>query len=73
MPYSSKLLDYFENPRCAGELADANAIAEVANPVCGDVMKLWLKVADDHIIDARIASGTVRFSSRRWRSGNQCG
>lgn len=53
MPYSSKLLDYFENPRCAGELPDANAIAEVANPVCGDVMKLWLKVADHRIVDAR--------------------
>src|SRR6187402_839201 len=53
MAYSSKLLDYFENPRCAGELPDANAVAEVANPVCGDVMKLWLKVADNHITDAR--------------------
>ena len=53
MAYSAKLLDYFENPRCAGELADANAIAEVANPVCGDVMKLWLKVADSRITDAR--------------------
>jgi nitrogen fixation NifU-like protein len=53
MAYSSKLLDYFENPRCAGELPDANAIAEVANPVCGDVMKLWLKVEGDRIIDAR--------------------
>ena len=53
MPYSSKLLDYFENPRCAGELTDANAVAEVSNPVCGDVMKLWLKVEDNRILDAR--------------------
>jgi nitrogen fixation NifU-like protein len=53
MAYSPKLLDYFENPRCAGELPDANAIAEVSNPVCGDVMKLWLKVADGRIADAR--------------------
>ena len=53
MAYSRKLLDYFENPRCAGELPDANAIAEVANPICGDVMKIWLKVADNRILDAR--------------------
>lgn len=53
MAYSSKLLDYFENPRCAGELTDANAVVEVANPVCGDVMKLWLKVDGGRIIDAR--------------------
>jgi nitrogen fixation protein NifU and related proteins len=53
MSYSSKLLDYFENPRCAGELADANAIAEVSNPICGDVMKLWLKVHGGRIVDAR--------------------
>jgi nitrogen fixation NifU-like protein len=53
MAYSSKLLDYFENPRCAGELPDANAIAEVSNPICGDAMKLWLKVDGDRIVDAR--------------------
>jgi nitrogen fixation NifU-like protein len=53
MAYSSKLLDYFENPRCAGELPDANAIAEVSNPICGDAMKLWLKVDGNRIIDAR--------------------
>ena len=51
--YSEKLLDYFQNPRCAGEIADADAVAEVSNPVCGDVMKLWLKVADGRIADAR--------------------
>jgi nitrogen fixation NifU-like protein len=53
MAYSAKLLDYFENPRCAGELADANAIAEISNPICGDVMKLWLKVDGNRIVDAR--------------------
>src|SRR6185369_2322323 len=53
MAYSTKLLDYFENPRCAGELADANAVAEVSNPICGDAMKLWLKVEGNRILDAR--------------------
>jgi nitrogen fixation NifU-like protein len=51
--YSEKLLDYFENPRCAGEIPDAHAVAEVSNPVCGDVMKLWVKVDGGRIQDAK--------------------
>jgi nitrogen fixation protein NifU and related proteins len=53
MAYSEKLLDYFQNPRCVGEIADAHAVAEVSNPVCGDVMKLWVKVESGHIQDAK--------------------
>jgi nitrogen fixation protein NifU and related proteins len=53
MGYSEKLLDYFQNPRCVGEIPDADAIAEVSNPVCGDVMKLWVKVDDGRIQDAK--------------------
>jgi nitrogen fixation NifU-like protein len=53
MAYSEKLLDYFQNPRCVGEIADAHAVAEVSNPVCGDVMKLWVKVDGGQIQDAR--------------------
>ena len=53
MAYSDKLLDYFQNPRCVGEIPDASAIAEVSNPVCGDVMKLWVKVDGDMIVDAK--------------------
>ena len=53
MSYSEKLLDYFQNPRCVGEIPDAHGIAEVSNPVCGDVMKLWVKVDGDRIQDAK--------------------
>ena len=53
MAYSEKLLDYFQNPRCVGEIPDADAVAEVSNPVCGDVMKLWVKVSDGRILDAK--------------------
>src|SRR5437660_8165725 len=53
MAYSENLLDYFQNPRCVGEIPDAHAIAEVSNPVCGDVMKLWVKVDDGRIQDAK--------------------
>ena len=55
MPYSPKLLDYFQNPRCVGEIPGADAVAEVSNPVCGDVIKLWLKLDASHsrIADAK--------------------
>ena len=53
MAYSEKLLDYFQNPRCVGEIADADAVVQVSNPVCGDVMKLWVKVQDGRIQDAK--------------------
>jgi nitrogen fixation NifU-like protein len=53
MAYSEKLLDYFQNPRCVGEIPDANAVVEVSNPVCGDVMKLWVKVDGGRIGDAK--------------------
>jgi nitrogen fixation NifU-like protein len=53
MEYSARLLDHFENPRCVGELADADGCAEVSNPVCGDVLKLWVRVTDGKVSDAR--------------------
>jgi nitrogen fixation NifU-like protein len=52
MAYSEKLLDYFENPRCVGELSDADSTAEVSNPACGDVMKLWVKVSEGKVVAA---------------------
>ena len=51
--YSPLLIDHFEHPRNVGEIADANARAEVENPACGDIMLLTLKVEDGHIADAR--------------------
>jgi nitrogen fixation NifU-like protein len=51
--YSQKLLDYFQNPRCVGEIPHADAVAEVSNPVCGDVMKLWVKVDSGRVSDAK--------------------
>lgn len=42
--YSVQLLDHFQNPRNAGDLADADASAEIENPVCGDVIRLGVKL-----------------------------
>ncbi len=52
-PYSDKVMDHFMNPRNMGEIEDASAIAEVGNPVCGDVMRLYLKIEDGRIVDAK--------------------
>lgn len=49
--YSDKVVDYFMNPRNAGKMEDANAIGEVGNPKCGDVMKIYLKINDQEIIE----------------------
>ncbi|HPE15441.1 MAG TPA: Fe-S cluster assembly scaffold protein NifU [Oscillospiraceae bacterium] len=51
--YSEKVMDHFSNPRNVGELADANAVGEVGNPVCGDIMRMYLKIEDDVITDVK--------------------
>lgn len=45
MGYSAEVLDHFQNPRNAGELGGAAIAASAANPVCGDVLKLWVVVS----------------------------
>ncbi len=58
--YSAELLDHFQNPRNPGELENADAIARVENPVCGDVLELSLKLNGDRIEDMRFrAKGCV--------------
>jgi nitrogen fixation NifU-like protein len=52
-PYSDKVMDHFMNPRNMGEIADANAIGDVGNPACGDMMRLYLKIEDNKIVDAK--------------------
>ena len=51
MEYSEKVFDHFTNPRNVGEIADANGVGEVGNAKCGDIMKIYLKVSDDGIIE----------------------
>jgi nitrogen fixation NifU-like protein len=54
MLYSDKVMDHFNNPRNVGVIDDADGVGEVGNPVCGDVMKITIKVDDtDHISDVR--------------------
>ncbi|MBI3668521.1 MAG: iron-sulfur cluster assembly scaffold protein [Acidobacteria bacterium] len=51
--YSPAVLDHFKNPRNAGDLPDATATVEVSNPVCGDILRLAVRVEDGCIADAR--------------------
>lgn len=53
MQYSEKVMDHFANPRNVGEIPDADAVGEVGNAKCGDIMKIYLKVEDDVIKDIK--------------------
>lgn len=53
MLYSEKVMDHFNNPRNVGVIEDADGVGEVGNPVCGDVMKITIKVDDDRITDLK--------------------
>lgn len=51
--YSEKVMDHFANPRNVGEIKEANGIGEVGNAKCGDIMKMYLKIENDVIIEAK--------------------
>lgn len=58
--YSAQLLDHFQNPRNPGEVSEPNAVAEVENPACGDVLRLTLRVEGGRITEIRFkAKGCV--------------
>ena len=51
--YSEKVMDHFRNPRNMGEIPDADGIGTVGNPVCGDMMTVYIKVKDNRIDDIK--------------------
>ena len=53
MLYSEKVMDHFRNPRNVGVLDDADGVGEVGNTVCGDIMKIYLKIKDGVIEDVK--------------------
>ena len=53
MRYSKKVMDHFSHPRNVGEIEDASGVGEVGNPVCGDIMKIYIKVKDNIITDIK--------------------
>ena len=53
MLYSEKVMDHFTNPRNVGEVENANAVGQVGNAVCGDIMKMTMRIEDDVIQDVK--------------------
>lgn len=51
--YSEKVIDHFQNPRNVGEIENPDGVGQVGNPVCGDIMKIYLKIKNDIIIDVK--------------------
>ena len=51
--YSEKVMDHFRNPRNVGVIENADGVGEVGNPVCGDIMKIYLKIDNDTISDVK--------------------
>ena len=51
--YSEKAIDRFRNPKYGGEMKDADAVGEIGNVVCGDIIKVYIKVKDDKITDIK--------------------
>jgi nitrogen fixation NifU-like protein len=64
--YSAQLLDHFQNPRNVGEIAGADAAAEIENPACGDVLRLTLKVNSGQI-------ARVQFKAKGCVAAIACG
>ena len=51
--YTDKVMEHFKNPQNMGEIPDADGVGTVGNPVCGDLMTIYIKVKDDRLIDIK--------------------
>jgi len=51
--YSEKVMEHFKNPRNVGEMENPDGVGHVGNPICGDIMELYIKVNDGIIVDAK--------------------
>lgn len=52
-PYNPRVMDHFTHPRNMGEMDDPDGVGEATNPVCGDTLRLFVKVSDNRIVDVR--------------------
>lgn len=51
--YNEKVMEHFTNPRNVGEIVDADGMGEVGNAKCGDIMRMYLKIEDNRIVDVK--------------------
>jgi nitrogen fixation NifU-like protein len=52
-PYSNEVMEHFSNPRNVGEIGNADGVGDVGNPVCGDIMRMTIRVENGIITDAK--------------------
>jgi len=52
-PYNPLVMDHFTHPRNMGEMDDADGVGEATNPVCGDTLRLFIKVSDNRVVDVK--------------------
>ena len=53
MEYSEKVMDHFMNPRNVGKMENPDGVGKAGNPMCGDIMEIFIKVEDDVITDVK--------------------
>ncbi|MCK4554827.1 iron-sulfur cluster assembly scaffold protein [Candidatus Parcubacteria bacterium] len=53
MPYSKKVIEHFKNPHNQGKIKNADAVGKVGNPICGDILKIYLKIKNNVIKDIK--------------------
>ena len=53
MLYTNKAIDHFMNPRNVGEISDADGVGTIGDEECGDMVKVWIKVSDAHLVDVK--------------------
>ena len=69
MLYSEKVMDHFTHPRNVGTIENADGVGEVGNAKCGDIMKIFLKISKDGIIDDEVQHFQLRFCDRKQLNG----
>ena len=62
--YSEKVMDHFSNPRNVGQIDNANAVGEVGNAKCGDIMKIYMDIQDDVIKDVKTVDEALALTNK---------
>ena len=67
--YSETVKEHFKNPRNVGEMDNADGVGEVGNPICGDMMKIFIKVHDEQIEDIKFQTCYYLETRLKWSNG----
>ena len=70
--YSAKVMEHFANPHNVGEIPDANGVGEVGNPKCGDIMRMYLKIENNVIVDVKFLTFGCGAARPLWKLWKVC-